>query len=313
MKSFTRLLWFLSVLWTYTAATTDQAIAVSSRDCIVDPPNCTNMSQFIVISRQRAGTHFLAQTLMSNERIFHGPEILYRHDIRTLDQFCTSMNTYLDFVCREASRVESVTSIGGIMMHSDFMTSSGELHRSFSPRDVFEILSRSKVKVIVYERRNTLAQAVSVLFHRQNKIFGSASEARVHRMRSKKLNTTAEAIYHEAHSISQGYARARWEISRAQMEMPLQVMTVFYEDLQHLDGLKSLQVHSFLDAIPAISTTVSNETSVPSPQPGNRAQLLKVHTGSVFQYLNSTLAEEVRCRFSDTPLAWMVADCEQLR
>lgn len=91
------------------------------------------------------------------------------------------------------------------MMHWDFNRPIEGKHRTFSPRDVFVVLARSNIKVVLYERRNTLAQAISVMLHRQHGYLGTDSLERVYGMRAKKLNSTAEAIFQEAQEILQGY------------------------------------------------------------------------------------------------------------
>eukprot|EP00041_Stephanoeca_diplocostata_P013625 m.240067 g.240067 ORF g.240067 m.240067 type:complete len:339 (-) comp19407_c0_seq6:129-1145(-) len=279
--------------------------------CSVAPSSCIkhgiNSKLFIVISRQRTGTHFLAQTLMLNSHVYHGPEFLYKKETPTIQDFCKRINMYFDLICMKGTGYRDFDSYGGVMMHWDFIRPIAGKRRSYTPRDVYNILARSGIRIVLYERRNTLAQAVSVLLHRQYGYLASESTDRVHHLRAKQLDSSAEAIYHQAREISDGFASVRADVSRLQMEVPLQVMSVFYEDLVGLQGSASLQLHKFLGVR---SDNKTDHVGVTRTDP-TRKYLIKVHTGSVFQYMNNSLAEQVRRVFNNTPLAWMVTDAEQ--
>lgn len=84
----------------------------TAKDCVIDTPSCVNKSLFIVISRQRTGTHFLAQILMLNAHIYHGPETLFHHEMLSIQDFCMSINAYYEMICHEGSKLGGIEGYG---------------------------------------------------------------------------------------------------------------------------------------------------------------------------------------------------------
>ena len=292
------------------------------------PPPCTlshcaTGPQFLVLSSQRAGTHFLAEQLNSFGLLYHHDELLWNRSTATYDTWCEAVSQYLDEACRKASKTQRS---GGVMMLTDFVAPTfGRYQPRFDVHRALESIAKANIRIILYERRNALAQVVSAVFHQggQSPLVSTRYPSYTAKLRRERLNVSAEALLSKVRARVETNDKVRALLSTAASSSNLQWTMLFYEDLlasteedvrqDHSATLR--QIHGFL-GVPhkelvmaverhagAAQSAKSNATSSAS----SSGKLVKLHTGCVTQYLHASKAALAKA-FHHSPYEWMLGD-----